>query len=318
MVNSALGKVSADHLGRTLKHEHATTGFPGWFHDSRQPKYDRLDSIERVVDAFAQLSSYGVKTVVDPCPADLGRDVEMYAEIASRTGINLICAAGMYYESAGLTYTFRYLEEDAIADIFQKELEDGVGETGIRPGIVKIATGYGTVSAYERKILSAAAKAAKRTNTPVLSHTEKCTCGHDQIDIICGGGVSPEHFLVGHSDGTDDVSYQASLAERGVFVGFDRFGIESIVSDEVRMNNLISLIDRGYRDHLMISHDYVVCWQGGAPGVAPGASLSDILPDWKLTHIFESIIPALKTKGLSDEDIDAILIDNPRRFFATV
>jgi len=318
MINSALGRLSEDELGRTLIHEHATTGFPGWFLDPRQPKYSRVEAIARVVDAFEQLKSYGVKTIVDPCPADLGRDVEMYAEVASRTGINMICAAGMYYEAAGLTYTYRYLEEDAIADIFQKELEDGVGETGIRPGIVKIATGYGSVSAYEKKILRAAAKAAQRTNTPVLSHTEKCTCGHDQIDIICGSGVAPEHFLVGHSDGTDDVAYQTSLAERGVFVGFDRFGIESIVSDEVRMNNMVELINQGFRDQVMMSHDYVVCWQGGAPGVLPGASLNDILPDWKLTHIFEKIIPALKVKGLTDEDIDAILIDNPRRFFATV
>jgi phosphotriesterase-related protein len=315
-VNTATGRRDAAELGKTLIHEHVLVGFPGWFLDRRQPAFDRREAIARATDALVQLKSYGVATVVDPCPADLGRDVEIMAEVASRAGINLICAAGMYYEAAGLTYTFAHMEEDAIADIFQAEIEDGVGETGIRPGIVKIATGHGTVTPYEQKILRAAARAAARTGVPVLSHTEKCTCGHDQIDIVTGQGVAPEHFVVGHSDGTDDLGYQLSLAERGVFVGFDRFGIENIVPDDVRMTNLKAMVDRGHRDRVLMSHDYVVCWKGGVPGVPLGASISDVLPNWRMTHIFETILPELTRRGMSTEDIDHILTDNPRRFFS--
>lgn len=314
-VNTATGRCAAADLGQTLIHEHILVGFPGWFLDRRQPAFDRREAIARATDALIQLKSYGVSTVVDPCPADLGRDVEISAEVASRAGINLICAAGMYYETAGLTYTFRHMEEDAIADIFQEEIEDGIGDTGIRPGIVKIATGYGEITPYEQKILRAAARAAARTGVPVLSHTEKCTCGHEQIDIVTGQGVAPERFVVGHSDGTDNLEYQISLAERGVFVGFDRFGIENIIADDVRMTNLQAMVDRGHRDRVMISHDYVVCWQGGIPGIPLGASITDILPNWRMTHIFEKILPELKSRGMSSEDIDHILTDNPRRFF---
>lgn len=314
-VNTVLGQMDSADLGRTLIHEHALVGFPGWFLDNRQPKFERQQALAVVVEAFARLKDYGVRTVVDPCPSDLGRDVEFYAEVAQRTGLNFICATGLYYEAAGLTYTFRRMEEEAIADIFQKEIEDGVGQTGIRPGVIKIASGKGErMSAYERKTIGAAGKAAKRTGLPVLSHTEQCCCGHEQIDLITGAGVRADRLLVGHSDGTEDVEYQASLAARGVFVGFDRFGLEIYASDEQRMTNLKALVDRGYRAQIMMSHDYVACWKGGVPGLPPGVLPEHNMPNWQPTHIFERIIPELKRRGMTEADFDAILSDNPRRF----
>lgn len=314
-VRTVLGEKPADRLGKTLIHEHALIGFPGWFLDSRQPPFRRDDALARVTDAFAQLKDYGVETVVDPCPADLGRDVEFFAEVSQRSGVDLICASGVYYQASGITFTLGILDVEAITEIFIKELEEGVGETGIRPGIVKIATGHGEVSRYERKMLTAAARAAKATGTPVLSHTEGCTCGHDQIDIVTGEGVSVDRLLIGHTDGTEDLDYQVSIAERGVYVGFDRFGLEEIVPDAVRMKNLKALVDRGYRDQLMMSHDTVNCWLGGPPRQPPGTDLQAIRPNWRMTHIFETIIPELKRMGMSDADFDVILKENPRRFF---
>ncbi|MBT4161396.1 MAG: phosphotriesterase-related protein [Gammaproteobacteria bacterium] len=314
-INSVLGTI--ENPGKTLIHEHILVGFPGWFLDTRQPGFKRDEALIRVCAAFEELKEHGVETVVDPCPNDLGRDVEFIAEVSSRTGINLICATGFYYEKAGIPYTLRYKEVDEIADIFINEIENGVGSTGIKPGLLKIATGEGVVSEYERKILTAAAKAAAATEIPVLSHTEKCSCGHDQIDIVTGEGVAPGHLLVGHSDGTDDLDYQRSLAERGVYVGFDRFGLEGQVTDEIRIQNLKQLVDLGYRQQIMMSHDYVNCWLGTVPGMSAGMSLSDVLPNWNMTHIFERIIPALKLEGMTDDDFDVILKDNPARFFSS-
>ena len=313
-IQSVLGGLDSDKLGKTLVHEHALIGFPGWFLDSRQPKFKRDEALVRVCAAFEQLKDYGVQTVIDPCPSDIGRDVDFYAEIATRTGIQLICAAGVYYEAAGQPATFRLLEEEAITEIFVQELHDGVGETGIRPGIVKIASGEPTMSEYERKIIRAASKAAAIAGVPVLSHTESCHCGHEQVDLVTGAGVCPHNFVVGHSDGTEDIEYQKSLAEKGVFVGFDRFGLDIEVPDEIRIRNFKALVDAGYRDSLLMSHDYVNCWQGGPPGIPPGVSTSEILPHWNMTHIFERIIPQLKAQGMTDADFDQILCGNTQRF----
>ncbi len=314
-IMTVTGKKPLADLGKTLVHEHVLVGFPGWFLDSRFPKFQRDEALVRAIAAFQQLKDYGVATVIDPCPSDLGRDVEFIAEVSSGSGVQLICAAGLYFEAAGLSYTPRHLPEEALTDIFVREITDGVGTTGIKAGIIKIASGDKQMSDYERKTITAAAKAAAITGIPVLSHTENCSCGHEQIDIVTGAGVAPHKFLVGHSDGTEDVNYQLSLAERDVFVGFDRFGIETLVPDAVRMKNLQALVDAGYGEQVMMSHDYVNCWLGGAPGLQPTQNVADVLPNWKMTHIFENIIPELKRMGMKDSDFETILTDNPKRFF---
>ncbi len=314
-INTVNGRMDSAEIGRTLVHEHVMVGFPGWFLDPRRPRFKREEAMSRIVDAFARLHSYGVRTVVDPCPMDMGRNVEFSAEVAQRTGVNLICATGVYYEKAGSAYVFRAMSVEEITDIYVQEIEDGIGDSGIRPGIIKIATGDGAVSDFERKVLTAAGRAARITGVPVLSHTENCSCGHEQIDIITGEGVPPGRLLVGHIDGRDDPDYQRSLAERGVFVGFDRFGLDRVISDEVRMKNIKALLDAGHRDRIMVSHDTVGCLLGGLPGNLRVNELQDIFPNSKLTHLFETIFPRLREMGMSQEDLDHIVDANPKRYF---
>lgn len=313
-VNTVTGPIDSSLLGRTLIHEHVLIGFPGWYMDARAPAFKRAEAMERVVDAFQQLHGHGVKTVIDPCPMDLGRDVEFLAEVSQKSGVNLICATGAYVEDMGVTWTFRHLPVEAITEAFCREIEDGVADTGIRCGVIKIATGDGQVTDYERKVLTAAARAAKLTGVPLISHTENCSCGHDQIDIACAEGLNASSLIVGHSDGRDDPAYQKSLADRGSYVGFDRFGLEQIVPDAVRVKNLLAMVNAGHKDRVMVSHDSVNCWLGWYGGTDP-ASLNEALPNWKMTHLFENIFPQLKREGLTDADLDRIVVDNPRRYF---
>jgi phosphotriesterase-related protein len=313
-VNTVTGTISSRDLGKTLVHEHVLVGFPGWFMDARQPAFRRGEAVERVVDAFQALHAFGVRTVIDPCPMDMGRDVDIYAEVSQRTGINLICATGAYAEAMGITWTFNALSVDQITEVFIKEVEHGVGETGIRCGVIKIATGKDVVTPYERKLLTAAARAARHTGVPLISHTEGCTCGHDQIDITTGEGVHSSSLIVGHSCGTEDLGYQTSLAQRGSYVGFDRFGVEQEVSDAIRMTNLFALVAAGHGPRVVVSHDSVACWRGAIGNLDPD-ELRKAMPNHKLTHLFENIFPALRRMGMSDTQIDEIVIDNPRRYF---
>ena len=315
-VNTVLGRRAPSELGRALVHEHVLIGYPGWFMDARMPPFIRAEALDRAVDAFQQLRAYGVQTVADPCPMDLGRDVTFNAEVSQRSGVALISTTGAYFEAEGIPFMFRHFDVQEIADIYQKEIEDGIGGSGIKPGLIKIATGDGVVSDYERKCLTAAAKVAKITGVPLLSHTQNCTCGHEQIDIVADEGVDAHRLLVGHSCGRDDHPYQKSLAERGAYVGFDRFGITIFNSDESRMKNLKQMIDAGFRDSLLVSHDKVNCWMGGIPGVGSPEAVKDVLPNWRMTHLFETIFPALVTMGVSQGDLDHIVTENVRRFFA--
>jgi phosphotriesterase-related protein len=314
-VNTVAGRRDASTLGRTLIHEHVLVGFPGWFMDTRQPPFKRAEAIQRAVDAFQELHAHGVTTVIDPCPMDLGRDVEFIAEVGQKSGVTLICTTGVYAESMGIPYTLRALPIEAVTEVFVKEIEDGIGTTGIKAGLIKIATGEGHVTDYEKKMIAASARAAKITGVPLISHTENCSCGHDQIDIATGEGLAASSLIVGHSDGRDDHDYQRSLAERGSYVGFDRFGLEQIVPDAVRMKNLKMLADSGHKERIMVSHDTVNCWLGALPGGAQPETLNQIAPNWRMTNLFERIFPELKRMGMSQDDLDLIVTENPRRYF---
>jgi phosphotriesterase-related protein len=316
-VQTVTGRVAAADLGRTLVHEHVLIGFPGWQLDALAPPYVRAEAMARAVDQMQELRDLGVGTFVDPCPMDLGRDVEFLAELSQRSGLRIVCTTGAYFEAEGITYTFRHMPVEEIAAIYIKEITEGIGDTGIRAGAVKIATGAQQVSEYERKLVIAGARAARETGVPLISHTQEASCGHDQIDLVTGEGVPAGRLLVGHSDGIDDHDYHRSLAERGAFVGFDRFGISLIVPDEVRVKNVLRLAQSGHVRNILLSHDSIVCWQGRPlPFANRHEDVLAMLPDWRPTSILTKIVPQLRAGGLGDEDIATILVDNPRRFFA--
>jgi phosphotriesterase-related protein len=318
-VQTVTGCVSAAELGRTLIHEHVLIGFPGWQLDALAPSFDRAEAMARGIDQLQELRDLGVGTFVDPCPMDLGRDVEFLAELSQKSGLRIVCTTGAYFEAEGITHTFRHLPIEDITAIYIKEITEGVGETGIRAGAVKIATGAQRISEYERKLVQAGARAARETGVPLISHTQEASCGHEQIDLVTGEGVPAERLVVGHSDGIDDHDYHRALAERGAFVGFDRFGISLIVPDEVRVKNVLKLAKAGCTKHIMLSHDSIVCWQGRpVPFANRYEEVLAMLPDWRPTSILTKIIPQLLAGGLTEADIATILDDNPRRLFAGV
>jgi phosphotriesterase-related protein len=315
-VQTVTGRVRPEALGRTLIHEHVLIGFPGWNLDALAPRYVREEAMSRAVDQMQELRGLGVGTFVDPCPMDLGRDVEFLAELAQKSGMQIVCTTGAYFEAEGITHTFRHLPVEDIAAIYIKEITEGVGDTGIRAGAVKIATGAHHISDYERKLVVAGARAARETGVPLISHTQEASCGHEQIDLVTEEGVAPGRLVVGHSDGIDDHDYHRSLAERGAFVGFDRFGITLIVPDEVRVKNVLKLAGSGHTRNILLSHDSIVCWQGRpVPFANRYEDVLQMLPDWRPTSILTKIVPQLRAGGLADVDIETILVDNPRRFF---
>ncbi len=316
-VQTTTGTATPTELGRTLIHEHVLIGFPGWELDARAPRFKRAEAMARACDHMQELKDLGVGTFVDPCPMDLGRDVEFLATLSQKSGMRIVCTTGAYYEAEGNTYTFKQLPMEEIAAIYIQEIERGIGDTGIKAGAIKIATGAHRVSDYERKLVTAGARAAKATGVPIISHTQEATCGHDQIDIVTGEGVPASQLLVGHSDGTTDFDYQRSLAERGSYVGFDRFGISLFQPDEVRIANILKLAEAGHLERIMMSHDSIMCWLGRPVPYAPTFdAMLEMLPQWRSTHIFKEVLPKLREGGLAERDIDTILTDNPRRLFA--
>jgi phosphotriesterase-related protein len=202
---------------------------------------------------------------------------------------------------------------DSIAELFEKELSEGIGRTGVRAGIIKVATGHPAITPYERTILEAAAKAAVATGAPITTHTDEGRLGDEQQRILVGGGA-PQRIVIGHSCGSDDAAYHLRIAEGGSYLGFDRFGLDMLQPDAKRVESLLRLLRAGRGAQVVVSHDTVWCWRGEP--VASMGAFAEATRTWEPGHFLRRIAPRLKDGGASDDDIDLLLRENPRRFFA--
>jgi phosphotriesterase-related protein len=315
-INTVTGTVSTDKLGTTLMHEHLLIAWAGWELDCNAPRFDRKTALKHSVERLKELKDLGLGTFVDPCPNDIGRDIVFMADVASASGVNVIAATGLYKEDLGNTAYFRQRSVAEIADVYVAEITEGVGETGIKAGIIKCATGKDHITEYEQKCLRAAARASKKTGTPITTHTEEGTMGREQLDIFAEEGVDLAHVIIGHSCGASDLKYHTDMLDRGCYLGFDRFGLDFVHPDRLRLAALIGLAGVGFEKQLVLSHDSVACWKGkGMPDM--DAKTLELIKNWNPTHIFKNIIPALKKAGVGDHKINSMMVDNPRRFFET-
>ena len=211
-INTVLGPCNPEDLGLTLMHEHLIVGFSGWDADTAAPPFLRGEVLKRCIDRMEELKALGVRTLLDPCPTDGGRDVEFMAEVAQATGIHIICATGLYKEDLGAAgyFKFRTPFADTVSEMsetFTKEITKGIGGSGIKAGILKVATQANRISPYEELVLRAAARTAKATGTRITTHTDDGTMGREQLDIFAAEGVNLRHVIVGHSCGSADLCY---------------------------------------------------------------------------------------------------------------
>ena len=316
-IATVTGEIAPDDLGRTLMHEHLVIGYPGSEGHSTHPGPSSEEQFEICVDRIARLQDLGFCTLLDPCPADLGRDVELAARVEQATGFQIICATGLYKEEEGgaAYWKFRAAFEpqiEAMTELFVRELTEGIGETGVRAGIIKVATGPGQITEYERWVLEAAGRASLATGAPITTHTDKGTMGDAQQKILTDLGVPAHRIIVGHSCGTDDHAYHMRIARGGSYLGFDRFGIEVIQPDAKRVEALVRMIRSGAGDRLVVSHDSVWCWRGEP---LPKALLDAAVDLFDPTHFSRNIVPRLYEAGVTESEVERLLVDNPRRFF---
>jgi phosphotriesterase-related protein len=318
-VQTVTGPIAPEQLGRTLMHEHVLVGYAGWEADWIRPGPSRREMIARAVDKLEEIKAEGITSMIDPCPCDLGRDIELTAEVAQRARFQIVAATGLYYESEGgaahwkTRSAFGGAQDEAMAELFIRELEQGVASTGIRPGIIKVASGFDAITDYETSVMRAAAKASTVAGVPITTHTDRGTMGPEQQAILTGAGAAPNRIVIGHSCGTSDAEYHDRLVAGGTYLGFDRFGLDLIHPDAQRVESLLRLIRRGAGKRVVVSHDTVWCWRG-QPIAKP--LLDEIEKVWTPSHFTRRIVPRLLDGGATKDDVENLLIHNPRRFFA--
>jgi phosphotriesterase-related protein len=319
-VMGVTGKLEGQDLGRTLVHEHILISYPG---EELDPSYnpDRTEIKAIAIDRLQELKSKGVSTIVDPCPIELGRDPELYAEVSQRSGVNVVFATGFYFEAQGVPLYWRVRDAEEIAEFYLKELTDGVGKTGLRPGVIKAATGL-EVTPVEEKVLTGAAMASREAGCAIITHTENSRHGDRQQEIFAKGGADLSRVLIGHQDEQTSVNPIIALAERGTFVGMDRIGLEALAPDARRADHVAAVLKAGHLNRMCLSQDCVCALTSPRypfnVNLPPEMKKVNPLKSWvarqkPLSYVVTTFAPMLQKRGVSDSEIETMLRDNPRR-----
>jgi phosphotriesterase-related protein len=324
-VETVRGPVDTAELGDTLMHEHVFVlstehvqnyGEGGWW-----------DEEERVADAVRQLRAVrdkGIRTIVDPTVWGLGRYIPRVQRVAEQVdGLNIIAASGLYsfhelphqYRNRGPGLLIDSAVDPMAAD-FIRDLTEGIGRTGVRAAFLKcVVEEDGLVPGVER-IARAVAHAHRETGAPITVHTNaRQETGRLAADFFAKEGVDLSKVVIGHSGDSNDLDYLTGLADRGALLGMDRFGLDGYNRTEDRIRTILALAERGYADRMVLSHD-ASCFIDyfGSPEQREEARRR-YSPNWHFTHISDDVLPALRERGLGEEAIRTMMVDNPRRYF---
>ena len=278
----------------------------------------RENFISKVVDSLKVAKNEGVDTIVDVTTADVGRDIRLIKEVSNKSGVQIIASTG-HWLNPSLSMGARTAEE--ITDFFIYEIDRGIEDTGIKPGIIKVATDREGVTPFLENVLRAAARASKATGIPVTTHTYAADrIGEKQADIFEDEGLNPSMVCLGHSDDTDDMSYLIGLAKRGYTIGMDHmtWGIQAnagTLSWQQRAKSIKGLIDAGFSNKIFLSNDWYFDTSLAHTGFMD--TKERINPDGILFNNRKTI-PYLKENGVTDHEINTITMGNPKRFLGGV
>jgi len=314
-IQTVRGPVETSRLGTTLMHEHIfilsteiVQNYPEVWGDEEQ----------RVADAVArmnELHSRGIDTVVDLTVIGLGRYIPRIQRVAALTGINIIAAPGIYtYNDIPHHFSYRgpgtvLGGPELMVDMFVRDIERGIGDTGVRAAMLKCATDAPGVTPGVERVLRATAQAHRQTGVPISTHTHARTKrGLEQQKIFREEGVDLTRVVIGHSGDTTDVDYLEELIANGSYLGMDRFGIDAFLPFEDRVNTVAAMCERGHADKMVLSHD-AHCFMDWLP------EKPATLAHWNYLHIHNDVIPALRKRGVTQEQIHTMMVENPRAIF---
>ncbi len=309
-VETVTGAIEASELGRTLVHEHVIAAseatrfqFPHL--------YDREFERRRATEDLEAVKAHEVKTIFDPAALGLGRDVRFMREVSEETGVNIVPCTGIYRYSF-LPQIFENRDENFLADALVHDIQQGIQETEIKAAFIKCAVDEPGLTMGVEKALRAGARASKGTGRPIMCHTHPATDrGREALDLFEEEGVDLSTVMLAHTGDTDDLDLIEKLLERGAWIGLDRYGLDIILSQEKRNATVAALCERGHTGRMFISQDScsTIDWY-------PEELRAQLAPKWSMTLLFDEVLGELRALGVSDEQINQMLVENPREWIS--
>ena len=319
-VETVRGPVELSDLGATLMHEHVFVLSTEHVQNYGDEWWDEEARVADAVTKLNALHAKGITTIVDPTVWGLGRNIPRIQRIAAQTPLNIVVAAGLYvYEELPQQYAYRGpgllldVPEPLVTD-FVRDIADGIAGTGVKAAFLKCCVEHAVASPGIDRIARAVGRASVETGAPITVHTS----GHEQsgttaLDLFAAEGADLTKVVVGHAGDSNDLDYLMALADRGAYLGMDRFGLDLFNPGPERVKTIAALAARGYDDRMVLGHDanrFIDYWGGAHDAVrAAGA------PNWHYEHISDDILPALLGAGVTQQQIDRMLIANPVAYF---
>ena len=313
-VETVNGPVEADQLGRTLIHEHfrATDEATRYQFPHLYDEDAEWDAALADADAVKQ---NGIQTVVEPSAMFLNRDAAFSKRVADETGLQVVLATGIYtYDH--LPQPFMNRDEDTIAEIFIHDIEQGIQGTDIKAAFLKCAADEPGVTPNVEKIHRAVARASLRTGRPIMAHSHAASqTGLEQMRVFEEEGVDPAKIQIAHTGDSDDLDYIEKLLDRGPFIGLDRYGLDMFLPTDKRNATALALLERGHAERMFLSQDFCSTIDWFPPEVQ--AQLKEqLVPKWGMTLLFDEVIPYLTDNGMTQEQLDQMMVENPKRWLA--
>jgi phosphotriesterase-related protein len=325
-VETVTGPIDADQLGTTLIHEHLIYRDEAvatwWPHVGSVVPVDppRACGPEDLHDAAMQSAGAvverGVKTLCEPTGMFGGRDVGFSRRVSEESGLQVVPCTGIYtYDYLPMFFVTR--DADAMADLFVHDVEEGIQDTGIKAAFLKCAADEPGVTENIEKVHRGVARASVRTGAPIMAHSRPANqTALRQIEIFEEEGVDLSRVQIAHTGDTDDLDYIERVLAKGVFIGMDRYGLEIFLPIERRNATVVELLERGYADRMFLSQDYCATLDWYPVEVEQQLLAAGAAKDWSMTLVLDQVIPVLREAGMTDAQLETMMVENPRRWLA--
>jgi predicted metal-dependent phosphotriesterase family hydrolase len=299
-IQTVSGPIAPDELGFTLMHEHLQIDL--------YPVFRNLDILlndESVaVSELERFTAAGGRSVVDLTNNGMRPNPEAIRRIAAAAGVNVVMGCGWYLQAAYDDSVERTRTVE-LAERMVRDLTEGIGGSDVRAGIIgEIGTDDRYIKPAEERVFRAAARAHKQTGAAITTHAMGYRVGLEQLDLLEEEGVDPKRVVVGHCDHLLDPDYHEAILRRGAYVEYDNVGNPATLPDSQKVALLVKLLRKGYVSQILLSMD---------------ACLRSRLHAWGghgLDYLSRTFLPALREAGVGDEDIHAIMVENPARVLA--
>jgi phosphotriesterase-related protein len=321
-VQTIRGPVDTTDLGRTYMHEHVFV-LDADVQQNYPSEWGSED--ERVADAVVKLkalAAQGIRTIVDPTVIGLGRYIPRIERIAEQVPeLHIIPATGCYtYDQVPFFFYYRdpavYAAlgadvPDPMIEMFTADITEGITGTGVKAAFLKCAIDHKGLTDGVARIMRAVARTHRATGAPITVHTHPGSqTGLIVKQVLCDEeGVDPTRVVLGHSGDSADVDHLSALADLGFILGMDRFGLYVDTTFEARADTVVEMCRRGYADRMVLSHDTSCYLDMIDPRVVA------MLTTWTYLHIKDEVLPYIRERGVTEKQIDTMLVDTPRRYF---